>query len=237
MHIDFYQTLIVLIFYIGRVVPIPITDIDSKEGILVRIAASGSTVILKCMSNDNAHNFQYWHLVNKGLIIGPANNYDSAKFRYGILSGNLTIMAVSKQEEGLYECVSRAVKGEDMNIRVVKMLVQDNWDDLYQHDYNINLIRILIALITLVLIAMGAWFVYRIWKDRYRFPSYLQNEDDDDDDDESTEELFSQPSTSKSSVKNIVVPSTSTSIVKEPQFDEVDIDTDFKSILSPSSEK
>ncbi|KAH1013030.1 uncharacterized protein LOC109543196 [Dendroctonus ponderosae] len=237
MHIDFYQTLIVLIFYIGRVVPIPITDIDSKEEILVRIAASGSTVILKCMSNDNAHNFQYWHLVNKGLIIGPANNYDSAKFRYGILSGNLTIMAVSKQEEGLYECVSRAVKGEDMNIRVVKMLVQDNWDDLYQHDYNINLIRILIALITLVLIAMGAWFVYRIWKDRYRFPSYLQNEDDDDDDDESTEELFSQPSTSKSSVKNIVVPSTSTSIVKEPQFDEVDIDTDFKSILSPSSEK
>ncbi|ERL91076.1 hypothetical protein D910_08418 [Dendroctonus ponderosae] len=167
MHIDFYQTLIVLIFYIGRVVPIPITDIDSKEEILVRIAASGSTVILKCMSNDNAHNFQYWHLVNKGLIIGPANNYDSAKFRYGILSGNLTIMAVSKQEEGLYECVSRAVKGEDMNIRVVKMLVQDNWDDLYQHDYNVK------------------------------------NEDDDDDDDESTEELFSQPSTSKSSVKNI----------------------------------
>lgn len=114
MHIDFYQTLIILLFYIAQVFPIPITDIDSKEGVLVRTAADGSTVILKCMSNDNAHNFQYWHLVNKGLIIGPANYFDNAKFKYEILSGNLTIkvkiLSCWKQKQRLVLIISGRFK-------------------------------------------------------------------------------------------------------------------------------
>ncbi|CAG9773062.1 unnamed protein product [Ceutorhynchus assimilis] len=214
-------------------VPIP----EVQQGVFVRTVPWGSTVVLHCTSNDPLHNFQYWHLVNKGLVIGPANQFDKGKFSYGVLSGNLTIRGVSKQEEGLYECVSRAVKGEDMNIRVVQMVVQSDLGNIYEDDYNINLIRILIALISIVLFSMGGWFVYRIWKDRYRYPSYLQNNEEDDDDD-STEELFSQPqpSTSKSSVNNIV-PAKSKPTIKEPSFDDVDISTDFKSILDTANDK
>jgi len=53
-----------------------------------------------------------------------------------------TFQAVSKQEEGLYECVSRAVIGTDVNIRVVRMVVQNDWEDVYENDYNVSNLRI-----------------------------------------------------------------------------------------------
>lgn len=49
---------------------------------------------------------------------------------------------MSKQEEGLYECVSRAVIGTDVNIRVVRMVVQNDWEDVYENDYNVSNLRI-----------------------------------------------------------------------------------------------
>ncbi|KAL1505363.1 hypothetical protein ABEB36_004947 [Hypothenemus hampei] len=236
MHIDFHQATLLTVLHLlfGLVRPIPVSDIDGSDGVLVRTVVGGSTVDLTCNSNDENHNFQYWHLLNKGIIIGPDNNYDKAKFRYRILSGNLTIKAVSTDEEGLYECVSKSLNGQDLKIKMVRMVVLNDWQDVYENDYNINVIRVLIALITLVLLSMGAWFVYRIWKDRYRYPSYLRSGDDDDDD-ESTEELFSQqPSTSKK-VPNNIVPATS-SVHTNDVFDDVDISTDFKSILDNSND-
>ncbi|XP_066146599.1 uncharacterized protein [Euwallacea fornicatus] len=235
MNPSCYFTISITLQLLGAsaVLAIPIADINGAEGVLVRTAPWGTNVILRCGSNDGTHNFFYWHLINKGVIIGPANKYDISKFRYEILSGNLMIKGISTQEEGLYECVSRAVIGDGLNIRVVRMVVQNDRTEFNDHDYNITMIRILLALITLVLLSMGAWFVYVIWKDRYRYPHYLNNDDDDD----STEELFSQPSTSKGhSVKNIV-PVKPRSIVKEPNFDDVDISTDFRSILDTANDE
>ncbi|XP_050303631.1 uncharacterized protein LOC126741287 isoform X2 [Anthonomus grandis grandis] len=219
------------------VLALPLSEIEDADNVLVRTVPHGATVVLECRSNDPTHNFQYWHLLNSGIIIGPENEFDKAKYRFEVLSGNLTIRAVSKEEEGLYECVSRGVKGENVNVKVIRMLVKRDLEDIYLNDYNINLIRILIAAITLVLLSMGGWFVYRIWKDRYRYPSYLQPEEEDDDD--STEELFSQPSTSKqsSSVNNIVPPKQKSIIKERSPFDDVDISTDFKSILEAANEK
>ncbi|XP_066252615.1 uncharacterized protein [Euwallacea similis] len=236
MNPSCYSTISITLLLLGAntVLAIPIADVNGAEGVLVRTVPWGTNVILRCRSNDETHNFLYWHLINKGVIIGPANDYDIAKFRYEILSGNLKIKGISKQEEGLYECVSRAVIGEDLNIRVVRMVVQNDWKEVDDHDYNITVIRILIALITLVLLSMGAWFVYVIWKDRYRYPHYLNNDEDDDD---STEELFSQPSTSKAHSVNNIVPVKPRSIVKEPNFDDVDISTDFKSILDTANDE
>lgn len=62
-------------------------------------------------------------------------------------------------------------------------------------------------------------------------------ETEEDDDDESTEELFSQPSTSKSTVNNIVPHKSKSKERKTPSFDDVDISTDFKSILDTANEK
>lgn len=80
-----------LLLHLDLVPSVPVPGVDGSEGVLVRTVPWGTNVVLKCQSNDKNHNFQYWHLVNKGLIIGPANQYDLAKFRYEILSGNLTI--------------------------------------------------------------------------------------------------------------------------------------------------
>lgn len=83
--------LFLLLLHLDVVPSVPVTDVDASQGVLVRTVSWGTNVVLKCLSNDENHNFRYWHLVNKGLIIGPANQYDPAKFKFEVLSGNLTI--------------------------------------------------------------------------------------------------------------------------------------------------
>jgi hypothetical protein len=42
--------------------------------------------------------------------------------------------AVSKNEEGVYNCVSRGVADDDVNIRSVRMVVQGDWEEVYETD-------------------------------------------------------------------------------------------------------
>ncbi|XP_060527041.1 uncharacterized protein LOC132702445 [Cylas formicarius] len=205
--------------------------VDSADFVVQRYAPSGDNVILLCRSNDRRHVFRFWHLVNRGVIIGPANNFDQAKFRYEILSGNLTIKGVSKDEEGLYECVSKAVNAEDLNIKKVQLLVETQVGSIYEDEYNLTLIKILIAMIFVILFAMAAFFIHSIWRDRFRYPRYLE-----EDDDESTEELFSAPpaSTSKPKPNSHIVPKRKT---VPAEFDDVDISTDFRSILDAANDE
>lgn len=52
----------------------------------------GKNVILLCESNDNDHLFSFWHAeTNDNIIIGPSNKFNKQKFKYEVLSGNLTI--------------------------------------------------------------------------------------------------------------------------------------------------
>lgn len=51
----------------------------------------GKSVVLHCKSNDDLHNFKFWHLSTAGVVIGPTNSFNINKFKYEILSGNLTI--------------------------------------------------------------------------------------------------------------------------------------------------
>lgn len=52
----------------------------------------GKSVVLGCESNDELHNFFYWHIEGSDIVIGPSNNqFDANKFKYEVLSGNLTI--------------------------------------------------------------------------------------------------------------------------------------------------
>ncbi|KAJ3619603.1 hypothetical protein MTP99_005271 [Tenebrio molitor] len=101
--------------------------------VLVQVPV-GETVTLMCQSNDENHNFFYWYLNEKNIIVGPSNTYDIGKFKYEVLSGNLTIKAVSKNEEGVYNCVSRGVADDDVNIRSVRMVVQGDWEEVYETD-------------------------------------------------------------------------------------------------------
>ncbi|KAF7286718.1 hypothetical protein GWI33_004342 [Rhynchophorus ferrugineus] len=219
-----------IVFLLPTILSAPLTE--HIDGVVLRTAQWGTNVVLTCLSNDAAHVFQYWHIVNKGVVIGPGNAYDEAKYRYHVLSGNLTIKAVTKHEEGIYECVSKKINNEgidNINIKVVRIVVQNSWDKVYEDDSHINLIRVLVALITLVIIAMVVWFVYGIWKDRYRYPRYLEP---DEEDDESTEEIFSRPGTSRQNIVPL-----KNKKPEETPFDDIDISTDFKSILDNTNAK
>lgn len=71
---------------------LPTDVIGENSDVLLKEVLQGATVVLKCRSNDKNHIFDYWVVHNKGLIIGPSNkNYDIGKYKYAVLSGNLTI--------------------------------------------------------------------------------------------------------------------------------------------------
>lgn len=218
----------------------PNSDVDNNDNniVVVKEVPFGKTVVLNCRSNDKKHNFIFWQNEQNGVIIGPQNaNYDKVKYRYEILSGNLTIKAVTDKDEGLYQCVSIGVKDDNFNIRKVRLVVQPDWEKSYETSSEVNSVRIL-TIIIIVLILCGASFgAYKIWKDRYRYPHYLAQVEDDDDD--SAEELFSAPgpSTSKGGggggggKSRLESPSIYSSRNSHGEFENVSISTDFNSIL------
>lgn len=46
--------------------------------------------------------------------------------------------AVSQRDEGFYTCVSRAVRGEDRKVEKIQVLVAQDWENVYEHDYNVS---------------------------------------------------------------------------------------------------
>ncbi|KAL3277259.1 hypothetical protein HHI36_012611 [Cryptolaemus montrouzieri] len=65
--------------------------------------------VLGCSSIDDNHNFYYWFHLDSQTIIGPYNEggFDYTKYGYEVLSGNLTIRNITRNEKGVYNCVSR----------------------------------------------------------------------------------------------------------------------------------
>ncbi|KAJ8914961.1 hypothetical protein NQ315_002485 [Exocentrus adspersus] len=208
-----------------EVIAAPSEQANSK-GFITKEVYYGETVLLQCKSNVNNYNFDYWVFNDRKVVIGPSNSYDRLKYRYEILSGNLTVRAVTESDQGLYSCVSRAVHNENINIEHVDVVVILQWEQVYEHDSSINVIRILISLIVLVLVAVCGYILYSIWKDRYRYPRYLEQSEDEDED--SGDEIFTAPSTSG-------ISKTAKKEEKHGSFDN--ISTDFRSILDAANEK
>lgn len=68
------------------------THLVTSEGIWTIEVPYGENVVLQCQSNDENHIFDFWVVENQQVVIGPSNaGYDIRKFKYEILTGNLTI--------------------------------------------------------------------------------------------------------------------------------------------------
>lgn len=50
--------------------------------------------------------------------------------------------AISKNDEGLYSCYSRGVRKDNVKRHTVNVLVQQDFEDVYEHNYNVSLIII-----------------------------------------------------------------------------------------------
>lgn len=68
------------------------THLVTSEAIWTIEVPYGENVMLECQSNDENHIFDFWVVENQQVVIGPSNvGYDIRKFKYEILTGNLTI--------------------------------------------------------------------------------------------------------------------------------------------------
>ncbi|XP_018566261.1 uncharacterized protein LOC108907186 [Anoplophora glabripennis] len=203
------------------------TEFINNENLLTKEVFYGESVLLKCKSNVDKYNFEFWLFDKRKIVIGPSNLHDRLKYRYEILTGNLIVRAVTKNDEGLYSCVSKEVHGGNMKVENVKIVILQNWEQIDEHASSINVIRILVASIVLVLLGAGAYVLYSIWRDRYRYPRYLEQSEDEDEDEDSAEEIFTAPSTSAASQSR-------NKPEKKTSFDN--ISTDFTSILDASND-
>jgi hypothetical protein len=93
----------------------------------------------------------------------------------------------------------------------------------------VNLFRVVVVLGTLMVLSGVGYAGYRIWKNRYRHPSYLVPSEDDDEED-SGDELFRAPGTSRGAANPLISNSTES-------FETPGISTDFRSILDTANNK
>lgn len=135
------------------------------------------TVILLCRSNGKEHFFMFWQLPKDDIIVGPSNDFDTFKYDYEILSGNLTIRQISFQEEGIYHCVSKGVINNDINVQPVRVKIKTDVDAATKAA-ELTYFRVVVVITTILLICGMVYIVYKLIKRRQKKETLLESEDD-----------------------------------------------------------
>ncbi|XP_017891271.1 uncharacterized protein LOC108631673 isoform X1 [Ceratina calcarata] len=103
---------------------------------------AGHLAELPCLSSDDHHRFMFWQLTDDNRIIGPGNAMDENKYNYEVLTGKLFIRGVSSAESGFYKCISKGIYDTSaINIHVVELIVKKDWEDVWENDFETNLLR------------------------------------------------------------------------------------------------
>ncbi|XP_003701745.2 uncharacterized protein LOC100876535 isoform X1 [Megachile rotundata] len=112
---------------------------------------AGHLAELPCLSSDDHHRFMFWQLTDDNRIIGPGNPMDENKYNYEVLTGKLFIRGVSTAESGFYKCVSKGISDHSaINIHVVELIVKKDWEDVWENDFETNLLRGMAAVMVVV---------------------------------------------------------------------------------------
>ncbi|KAB0802960.1 hypothetical protein PPYR_05146 [Photinus pyralis] len=136
------------------------------------------TVILLCRSNGKEHLFMFWQLPKDDLIVGPSNNFDTYKYDYEILSGNLTIRRISFEEEGIYHCVSKGVVSNDINVQPILVKIKTD-SGASGKTGELTYFRVVVVLCTLLVLSGLVYIVYRLIKRRHKKETLLESVDDE----------------------------------------------------------
>lgn len=113
--------------------------------------AAGHLAELPCLSSDDKHRFMFWQLTDDRHIIGPGNPLDENKYNYEVLTGKLFIRGVSTAESGFYKCISRGIDDHSaINIHVIELVVKKDWEDVWENDFETNLLRGMAAAMVVV---------------------------------------------------------------------------------------
>ncbi|XP_015126142.1 uncharacterized protein LOC107047813 isoform X2 [Diachasma alloeum] len=123
----------------------------AEGNVVVKEVQAGHLAELPCLSSDDYHRFMFWQLTDDHKIVGPGNPLDVEKYNYEVLTGKLLIRGVSSKEAGFYKCVSRGVNDHSaINIHTVELVVTRDWEDVWENDYETNLLRGMAAVMVVV---------------------------------------------------------------------------------------
>ncbi|EFN82150.1 uncharacterized protein LOC105185375 [Harpegnathos saltator] len=123
---------------------------ESIDDVTVKEVTAGHLAELPCLSIDDHHRFMFWQFGNND-VIGPGNSLNEKKYNYEVLTGKLMIRGVSTAESGFYKCVSRGLFDESsFKIHSVELVVKKDWEDVWETDFETNLLRGLSAVMVIV---------------------------------------------------------------------------------------
>ncbi|XP_043521302.1 uncharacterized protein LOC122534585 [Frieseomelitta varia] len=130
---------------------------------------AGHLAELPCLSSDDHHRFMFWQLTDDNRIIGPGNPMDENKYNYEVLTGKLFIRGVSTAESGFYKCVSKGISDHSaINIHVVELIVKKDWEDVWENDFETNLLRGMAAVMVIVVAIAIVLFIITTKRRRNR---------------------------------------------------------------------
>ncbi|XP_029177656.1 uncharacterized protein LOC114945565 isoform X2 [Nylanderia fulva] len=123
----------------------------ASDVISVKEVKAGHLAELPCLSIDEHHRFMFWQLGNND-VIGPGNPLNAKKYNYEVLTGTLQIRGVSTAESGFYKCISKGLFDESkLKINSVELIVKNDWEKVWENDFETNLLRGMTAVMVLVL--------------------------------------------------------------------------------------
>ncbi|XP_076646935.1 uncharacterized protein LOC143355732 isoform X1 [Halictus rubicundus] len=185
--------------------------------ITVTEVPAGHLAELPCLSSDDHHRFMFWQLTDDKQIIGPGNSMDEHKYNYEVLTGTLYIRGVSTAESGFYKCISKGIYDHSsFNIHVVELVVKKDWEDVWENDFETNLLRGMAAVMVVVVAIAVVLFIITKRRQTRRF---FDLED-------SRENSPAKYTPSTSARPNVPIP-----ISEEGGFDNSALDVDFPRVF------
>ncbi|XP_046394362.1 uncharacterized protein LOC124162057 isoform X2 [Ischnura elegans] len=160
-----------IVFHLGSSLIALVSAISISDGTLdktqevaqVHEVREGDVAVLPCPSHDGLNRFLFWQ-IDPNIIIGPEHPVNKTKYKYEVLTGTLKIRDVRQEEAGVYRCASQSLNDQVFSIRPVQLVVNKNWEEVWEADHETNLVRGWIAFLVVGILLVGAYFAYRYRK-------------------------------------------------------------------------
>ncbi|KAL6428080.1 hypothetical protein ACFW04_008449 [Cataglyphis niger] len=137
----------------------------ASDVITVKEVTAGHLAELPCLSIDEHHRFMLWQFGNN--VIGPGNPLNEKKYNYEVLTGTLQIRGVSTAESGFYKCIAKGILDESkFNIHSVELIVKNDWEQLWENDFETNLLRGMTAVMVVVVAIAVVLLIITVKKKR-----------------------------------------------------------------------
>ncbi|XP_072761650.1 uncharacterized protein [Anoplolepis gracilipes] len=138
----------------------------ASDVITVKEVTAGHLAELPCLSIDEHHRFMLWQFGNND-VIGPGNPLNEKKYNYEVLTGTLQIRGVSTAESGFYKCISKGLFDDSkFKIHSVELIVKNDWEHLWENDFETNLLRGLTAVMVFVVAIAVVLLIITVKKKR-----------------------------------------------------------------------